>query len=111
MNFRPDRVSSLIEKELSRIMVREVEFEDAVVTITRVDVGSKLDIASVYVAVIPEARNGAVMRILAREQGKLHHLLSRTLNIRPMPQIRFVYDAGADNAGRIEKLMLDEHNG
>jgi ribosome-binding factor A len=39
---RPDRVSKVIREELSKIILREMEFGGALVTVTSVDIDKKL---------------------------------------------------------------------
>jgi ribosome-binding factor A len=95
MNFRSDRVAQLIQKELSQLLIREVEFGAALATITRVEVDSHLELARVYVAILPDEKKEEAFELLEASSGRLHHLLSRILNIRPMPKIRFEYDTGA----------------
>lgn len=109
MNHRPERVQSLIQEELSKIIVREVEFpEGALATITSVEVEKKLEWAKVFVSVIPSASAEFALEVLERSAWKLQHLLMKKINIKPMPRIRFELDRGPENAARVERALLNE---
>ena len=75
MNHRPERVQSLIQEELSKIVVREIEFpEGALATITSVEVEKKLEWAKVLVSVIPSSVAAKVMQSLTKSAGEtLNH--------------------------------------
>lgn len=106
MNFRSERVSKLIREELAKIIIREVEFSDALVTITAVEVDKKLEHAKVSVSVIPSSSGPAALADLLKRAGALQYLLMKKINIKPMPRIAFELDRGLENAASIEKVLL-----
>lgn len=108
--FRSERVESLIQGELGKILSRELEFGGALVTIMAVDVDKKLERAKVRVSVIPAAAERTALHELEIAAGRLQHLLMKKINIKPMPHIMFVSDHGAENAAAVEKVFL-EHDG
>lgn len=108
MNHRPERVSSLIREELSKLIERELEFPDMLVTLTDVNIDKKLEGAKVGVTVFPSEKSAEAMKILADAQGEMQYKLNRILNIKPMPRIHFFADYGPENAARVEKKLLDE---
>jgi ribosome-binding factor A len=107
---RPLRVGNLIRDELGKLILRELEFPDAIVTITNVTVTDKLDWAHVMVSVIPSAKSKAVLQTLTRNVSRLHRALFKKLNIRPMPHLRFAPDHGPENAARVEKILMEDNN-
>ncbi|MDP3729476.1 MAG: ribosome-binding factor A [bacterium] len=104
---RYERVSSLILAQLNVLMLKEVEFDGALVTVTAVDVQKDLDYASVKISVIPSEKGESALRTLNQKRRELQHLLLRKINIRPMPEIRFELDHGLENAAAVEKAMMD----
>lgn len=108
MNHRPQRVSNLIRDELGQIILREMEFPGALVTLTEVAVDDHLEHAKVMVSVLPSSKTKSVMAQLARRQGDLQFMLARKLNIKPMPRIGFESDPGPEKAASIEKILLDQ---
>ena len=103
--YRADRVSKLIREELAKIVIRELEFGDALPTITMVEVDKKMEHAAVNVSVIPSSAGEDVLDELQKNAGLLQHLLNRKMNIRPMPRIAFMLDHGMENAAKVEKLL------
>jgi ribosome-binding factor A len=105
---RREKVESLIQRELSAILAREVEFpESSLVTISNVDVTTDLGEAKVGISVIPNKSVKRVMEILTKLRGVIQTLLTRKLNIKPMPHISFEIDRGSENTARVEKLLRD----
>lgn len=105
---RIERVSKLIREELSKIIIKEFEFPNVLVTLTGVEIDKKMEHAKVGVSVLPESGEAAVMRELERKTGWLQHLLFVKINIRPMPMIAFRADHGMENAAEVERALLKE---
>ena len=108
---RYQRVTSLIQEELSKIIVRELEFDGALVTMTEVEVQKDLDYAVVKISVIPSTKNKEVLEILHKNQRRLQHVLANKIHIKPMPEIRFQIDSGPEKAAAVEKVFLDIEKG
>lgn len=106
--LRHERVSELIRKELGEIILRDLEFSGAIMTILEVDVTKKLDYARVHVSVIPSKKSEDVLNILNSQRRDLQGKLLRKINIRPMPEVQFEIDHGAEKAAEIEKVFIDE---
>ena len=111
MNFRPQRAQKLIREELSKIVMREMEFPEALVTITEVEVDGKLENAKIKVSVIPPSLAEKVLESLEEKTGYLHHILFNKINLKPMPLIHFEIDRGHENAAAVEKLLIRDDNG
>lgn len=106
MNQRIQRVNQLIKKELSQIILQEIDFpKNALVTITRVDSSPNLIQTKVYVSVIPEDKIEDVLEILEKSIYDLQQILNKRLNMRPVPKIKFVMEKETVEAGRIEELL------
>lgn len=106
MNFRSLRVANLIHEELSKIIVREMEFPESLVTISSVEVDKKMERAIVNVSVIPDENFKRVMKALEKERPRLHHILFKKINIKPMPDIIFREDRGLERAAAVEKALI-----
>ena len=108
MNFRNLRVGKLIRDQISQIILRELEFTGALVTVTNVVVDEKLDHAKIQVSILPPDAEPKTLKILHAAESKLQHLLNHKLNIRPMPRIQFELDPGPANAAKVEKILLED---
>jgi ribosome-binding factor A len=108
MIHRSERVANLIKEELSKIISRELEFPDCLMTITGVDVDAKLEKAIVNFSVLPSEKFKEVLKILEKNRRHLQYLLMKKINIKPMPEIEFRIDRGLEKAAEIEKILLED---
>ncbi len=104
--LRHQRVTSVIQEHLNGVILREMEFDGALVTVTEVEVQKDLDYANIYVSVIPDDRSEDVLQKLNGSRGYLRHILLKKINIKPMPEIRFLLDRGTSRAAELEKTFL-----
>jgi ribosome-binding factor A len=115
---RTERVNKLIREQLSKIIVKELEFPDVLVTLTQVETDKKMEHAKVGVSVVPAfakatagertSAEAKVMRELERKTGWMQLLLFVKINIRPMPMIAFKVDRGYENAAEVERALLKD---
>jgi len=106
MSNRIPRANALIKKELSKILLREVDFPSGVlVTVTRVETLPNLSEAKIYISVIPESKTEEVFRILNKEIYNLQQQLNKRLKMRPVPKIWLKKEEKAKEAARIEEVL------
>ncbi len=106
MSNRIQRVNSLIKEELSKILLKEVDFpRDVLVTITRVDSLPNLSEAKIYVSVMPDEKIDKVFEILNRRIYDIQQVLNRRLNMRPIPRIEFKKEEKTKKAAQVEELL------
>lgn len=108
MKYRKDRLNSLIREELAKILLKEMYFEGALVTITEVKTADDLEYATVNVSVLPAAKNDQVLKELNEKHNYLFHLLRKKIRINMLPDIRFKIDTGIAHAAKIEKILIEE---
>ena len=106
MSKRIERVNSLIQKELGKIILREVELPVGVLaTLTRVETSANLIDAKAYIAVLPSEKTERVLEILNKIIYELQKILNRRLRMRPIPKIRFIKEKQTAEAAKIEGLL------
>ncbi len=106
MADRAIRVNQLIRKELSQIILREVEFpSDTLVTLTRVETSSNMIESKIYISCLPETQKEKVLSILKSVIWHLQQLLNKRLRMRPIPKIIFLEEKETFEAGRIEETL------
>jgi len=86
---RTEKIASVIEHELSTLLLRELDVTAAVVTILNVEVSSDILQAMVTIGIIPYEEGPRVWEELMEKRRSLQHQLLKKMNIKPMPQIRF----------------------
>lgn len=110
MSKRIQQVNQLIKKELSQIILREVDFpKDILVTITRVEASVDLNQARVYISAMPGEKAPGILQILKRDIYDLQQNLNKRLRMRKIPRIRFVEEKEIRGAARIEELLEKIH--
>lgn len=103
---RIDKVNSLLEHEISKIMQREVAFPaGALVTLTHVETTSNLIEAKAYISVLPEDKIDKALAVLKKEVFGIQQKINKKLNMRPIPKIIFVKDEAVSKAGRVEQIL------
>ena len=106
MPKRIQRVNSLLKKELSQILLKEVEFPDNVlVTVTRVETSSNLFQSRIYISVLPESQTKRVLTILEKIIYGLQQRINARLKMRPIPRIEFKREEKTEEANKIEGLL------
>ena len=110
--WRVEKVQSLIQQELGSILLKEVDFgPDVLATITRVHVPSNLEVANVYISVLPEEKTEEILRSLERDIYDLQQILNKKLRMRPVPKMQFFIEKKVAEAARIEELLADIKKG
>jgi len=110
MNYRKERMQSLLREKLNNLILREVEVSGALVTITDIQITSDLDQATINVSILPKEKEGETFKILEGQRKSLRHMLIKKLNWRLIPELIFRIDSGAENAARVEKILLEEES-
>lgn len=106
MTLRQEKINSLIQEELSRIINRELEFPSGcLMTITGIDASTNLKHAKIYISVLPEKFRGSALEILRKNTGRLQALLNRRLEIKFSPKIEWLIDTTEERAAGIEELL------
>jgi ribosome-binding factor A len=108
MSIRTEKVSSLLQRELSAIFEKELPRSGPLVTVTEVKITADLGIARVYVSVIgSEPQRAEVMEYLHTETKMIRKTLSSRIRhqFRRIPELEFYEDRLFEQANRIEQLL------
>ena len=103
---RSDRVAVQLRKELSVLVhaaVRDHALPSA--SVSDVEVSRELDVANVYVTTLVSEQGPAAVSALKEMAGEFRRILSRSLRMRRVPELRFRYDDSVDRGERIESLL------
>jgi ribosome-binding factor A len=110
VSVRRLRLAGTVARHLAVELAREVRDPRlAALGIEKVDVSGDLSVVKVSVRLFQgetdAAARGAVMAALVRMTPGLRASLGPLLRLRRVPELRFVYDEGADQRARIESLL------
>ncbi|MDR3502334.1 MAG: 30S ribosome-binding factor RbfA [Legionella sp.] len=110
-NFkRTDRVAEMIQRKLAQIIPLEVKDPrlNGIVTISAVKVAADLAHAKVYFTVLNNDKK-LVESILNAAASYLRSALARSITLRTVPQLHFIYDESIEYGQRLSRL-IDEAN-
>ena len=106
MSNRIEKVNSLLEHEIGKILLRDFAFSpEILVTLTRVDTTANLIEAKAYISVFPETKSEGIINAFNKSVYDIQYKINRTLRMRPIPRIRFVKETEISKAARIEELL------
>ena len=106
MSNRIEKVNSLIEHELSKIIFRDFAFSpEILVTLTRVETTANMIEAKAYISVFPEPKAEPIINALSKSVYDIQYKINRTLRMRPIPKIKFVKETEISKAAKIEELL------
>lgn len=107
---RTDRVAEMMQRKLSQLIQQEIKDPrlPAFVTISSVKVAADLSHAKVYFTVLDEnvKQTAAILNSAA---SYLRTALARSVKLRTVPQLHFIYDESIEYGRRLSRL-IDEAN-
>ncbi len=105
--IRLERISDRIKEDLSEILIKEISDPRlAGVSITDVRVDRELAYADVYVSSIEgKIRSEEILAGLEHAQGFLRYTLSKQIELRVFPRLRFHWDPTPERAEEIERII------
>lgn len=106
MSKRVPQINQLLKREISQILLKDIEFPcDVLVTITRVETSSNLTESKIWVSVFPKERAAEVFEKLNRKIYSLQQKINKRLKMRPVPKIRFLEEKKTAEAGAVEEIL------
>ncbi len=105
MKHRLLRVNELLKRELSALLVRELTFENLLVTVNQVDVTPDLKHAHVYVSVLGSKGRKEVLPKLEASRVQLQGALSKHVVLKYTPHLVFHLDDSIERGSRVLEIM------
>jgi ribosome-binding factor A len=105
MKHRMLRINEVVKRELSAIIVREMSFGGALVSINHVDVTSDLKNAHVFVSVLGSDIGESVLNKLASHRATLQAELARHITMKYTPHLIFHLDDSIERGTRVIEIL------
>ncbi|HEY3216744.1 MAG TPA: 30S ribosome-binding factor RbfA [Candidatus Eisenbacteria bacterium] len=108
MRIRPERVAQMIRREIAEILEHRLRDPrvTGLVSVTDVEVTNDLSLARVYVSVLEQGpAREQVLSALAHAAGFVRTALAPRLDLREVPEIRFLHDESIERGARVEELL------
>jgi len=104
---RNRRVADLIQRELAVALQRDMaDTPLRFVTVSSVDVSPDLKYAKVFVTSLSDDLDrDAVVGELNEQAGHYRHQLAKTLTMRTVPRLKFVFDYSVERGTRLSALI------
>ncbi len=106
-NFkRTDRIAEMIQRKLAQIIPQEVRDPrlKGIITISAVKVAADLGHAKIYFTIFNDDRVLA-QTVLNAAAGYLRSALARSITLRTVPQLHFIYDESIEYGERLSRLI------
>lgn len=113
MSLRKERLGDEIKDLIATCFVGDKLRDPRVqgVTITAVKLSGDLQMASVYFRLFEKDQKDDALKGLDSCKGFLRRELSKALDVRRVPELRFFYDDQVEEGSRIEALLAQLNNG
>ncbi len=107
-SHKVERIESDILKYLSNIIFLETDDELLkTITLTAVDVSKDLSYAKVYFTSISNMTHERLEKEVNEAAPFLRGKLAKVIEIRNIPELKFVYDESIEYASKIEKIITE----
>ena len=105
---RQNKISRLIQKELSEIVLLQTKSMNGVlVSVSAVRISPDMSIARVYLSVFPSERSQEIVKNINDNMKSIRYELGTRVRhqLRIIPELKFFVDDSLDYAERIDELL------
>ncbi len=89
--YRREKLNSLIQQELSKILEREIELENTLITVIETKTTKDLKETKIKISVFPDQKKEKAKKIIEDKQKEIEYQLFKKINIKKLPKLIFVY--------------------
>ena len=105
MSLRPERIADYLKKEISNIIVQKVRDPRLKsIVINHISVTQDISVAKVFYSVYKDETE-LNQKILSKFSGMIRSEISKSMKIRRVPKIVFIFDKAPKEADNIENLL------
>lgn len=91
MSWRLEKINELLSREISQILLKEMDFDnDVFLTVQEVQASKDLNHAKIKISVFPKEKSKEVLSLIEKNIWRLQHILNKRLPMKPVPKIKFV---------------------
>lgn len=110
---RQNKISRLLQKELSEIFLAETrKMQGVMVSVSAVRVSSDLSVARAYLSIFPTEKAQDILSNIQTNAKSIRYELAQRVRyqLRKMPELSFFIDDSLDYVERIDELLkMDSH--
>ncbi|OGJ07302.1 hypothetical protein A3I95_00560 [Candidatus Nomurabacteria bacterium RIFCSPLOWO2_02_FULL_44_12] len=101
---RTNRVAELIREFAAKFLAR-VDNHTSLITVTSASASPDLKRATIFITVMPEEKEEAVLEFVRRQRSELRGVLKKSMGIKTTPFVDFAIDKGEKNRQKIDELL------
>lgn len=108
MSIRTERLGSVIQKDIGKILQRDYQPSGTFITVTQVRVTQDLSIAKVYLSIFsPDRDVQPIYKAIDDAQDEIRYQLASKIKnqVRRIPEILFYEDDTAEYVNKMERLF------
>jgi|TARA_B100000902_G_C27151650_1_gene834060 ribosome-binding factor A len=109
LSNRQLRVAELVRRSISDILTKNELYEEALtnvpITVSEVRCSSDLKLAMVFVLPLGGKNAQEVVKSLAKHKSAIRKILGKNLNLKFVPDLRFIEDETFDQMDKTSKLL------
>ena len=110
MSIKLERMNSTFAKEISYILQNEIKDENIkFVSVTGCEITNDLSYAKVYVTVLDNEKKKDIMKSLDGAKSFIRGELSKRVEIRHTPELRFIFDDSIEYGEKIDRMIDELH--
>lgn len=107
MTDRIKRINQLVKEKIADILVKELSFNNVLITVQNVDTSKDLKYAKVGISIMPFEKSEQILKILQKQTPNIQKQLNKAIEIKFVPKIEFEIDRGEEKASRVEELLRE----
>ena len=104
MDHRTESLNSLLQEEVSKIIAKEVDFTDCIITVTRVDTSPNRSKSDIFITVMPESKEEEAIKSIYSNIREVQRQTNKKLRMKYVPRLYFKIDEGTKNLYKIDQL-------
>lgn len=103
---RQDKVANFI-KEQSASVLAKIDNKSSLITVTGADISPDLKRATLFITVLPEAKEAQALGFVERNLGEIRDHLKKNMATKIIPYLEVKIDLGEKNRQKIDQLLKE----
>ena len=108
MNYRMDRINSLLLRELGKIIIDDIKDPriSSLVSVMEVRTSKDLNLSKIYISVLGDIIvKNKTLKALNSASGYIKNLLLKNLDLKSVPRLLFYLDESIEDKSRILNII------
>lgn len=108
---RIEKVSALLQREVSQILNNDFAENYGLITITDIEVTADFKEAKIFVSLLDQDSEAKFIKEIGKKASGYQRLLGRKLKMRYTPKLSFIIDRYQEKVDRVDEILKDIDHG